>query len=67
MLVSSYVSEFPDTIEFLVDGIEQRLFGKVMWRSGKTAGVEFDWPACLQQSDEVADWIELDDDQVADE
>ena len=63
MFVSSYVHEFPDTIEFVVDGIEQTLSGKVVWRSGKRAGVQFDWPECLPQDEELADWLDLDADQ----
>ena len=64
MLVSSYANEFPDKVEFHVDGIEQRLFGDVVWRQGKTAGIRFDWHACLKVSNEFADWIELETDEV---
>lgn len=67
MLVSSQASEFPDTIEFLVDGIEQRLFGQVAWRDGKTAGVQFVWPACAQESEELDDWLELGAGKVVDQ
>ena len=64
MLVSSYANELPDKIEFHVDGIEQRLFGVVVWRQGKTAGIRFDWPACMEESGEFADWLELETDEV---
>ncbi|MGI9382132.1 MAG: PilZ domain-containing protein [Methyloligellaceae bacterium] len=67
MLVSSCANEFPDTIEFLVDGIEQRLFGQVVWRQGKTAGVRFDWPAGVEESDEFVDWLELGSDEAVDQ
>ena len=63
MLVSNYVNEFPDTIEFVVDGIERTLSGKVTWRSGKRAGVAFDWPESVAPDDDMADWIDLDADQ----
>ena len=63
MFVSTYVHEFPDTIEFRVDGIERTLSGKVIWRSGKTAGVAFDWPECVAQDDDVADWLDLEADR----
>ncbi len=60
MLVSSRVQELPDTVQVVVEGIEQPIDGKVVWRSRRMAGVQFNWPQRALPSQEADDWLELD-------
>ena len=59
LVVSSRVLDFPDSVELVIDGFDQPLFAKVAWRTGRTAGLQFDWPAARQGGIVVDDLLEL--------
>lgn len=66
LIVSSRVREFPDDLELVIDGIEQPLFAKIVWRSGKTAGLKFDWPSSREGDWVAEDWIDLSNELILD-
>ncbi len=53
-IVSSQIRDLPELIQLIVEGIDQPIRGKIVWRRGKIAGVCFEH-AC---SDEVRTSIE---------
>jgi len=53
-IVSSQIRDLPELIQLIVEGIDQPIRGKIVWRRGKMAGVCFEH-AC---SDEVRTSIE---------
>ena len=53
-IVSSHIQDLPELIQLVAEGIDQPIRGKIVWRSGKIAGVCFEH-AC---SDEVRANIE---------
>lgn len=55
LLISSQVFDFPDTVELVIESIDQPIFAKIAWRSGMTAGLQFDWDSCKEGS-----WVDND-------
>jgi len=53
-IISSQIRDLPELIQLIVEGIDQPIRGKIVWRRGKIAGVCFEH-AC---SDEVRYSIE---------
>ncbi|MDH3580718.1 MAG: PilZ domain-containing protein [Hyphomicrobiales bacterium] len=48
-IVSTAINELPDDIRLTIDGVSKPVDGRIVWRKGKQAGVEF----CLQASQEI--------------
>jgi hypothetical protein len=42
-IVTSLVQDLPDEIWLTLDGVQRPLDGRIIWRQGKQAGVEFIW------------------------
>ena len=42
-IVSSLVNDLPSRIWLTLEGISRPVEGRIVWRRGKQAGVEFDW------------------------
>ena len=53
-IVSSHIQDLPELIQLVAEGIDQPIRGKIVWRSGKIAGVCFEH-AC---SDKIRSNIE---------
>ena len=65
-LVSTSVGKLPDAIRIVADGVAQPIFGQVVWRSGRMAGVRLEWPDQARLSIEEADWLDLNADHQVD-
>ncbi len=59
LLVSNQVADFPDTVELIIESIDQPLFARIVWRSGMTAGLQFDWDSCKEGNWVADDCLDL--------
>jgi hypothetical protein len=42
-IVTSLVDDLPDEIWLTLDGVRKPIEGRIIWRKGKQAGVQFVW------------------------
>lgn len=58
-LVTSHARDLPDKFEIVIQGIEQQIPARVVWRSNKQLGLKFRWPARPEPVDQAGECLDL--------